>query len=107
MLFSGPSMESHEIKVYKKQNGVDAEGMPLQTYTLREEFKGGFGSVSTTREIYVGTPAQRVDAAISTFHATTAQIGDKVTVNGRDWKCVGVRTTGPTMRILLANWAVK
>jgi hypothetical protein len=106
MLFAGPSMESHAISVYRKEDQIDEEGMPSQVFELVEEFRGGFGSVATSRELYVGTPSQRVDAAISTFTNTQAQIGDIINVNGRDWKCVGVSTTGPTIRIFLVTWGV-
>lgn len=99
-----PSLKSHEVKIYRKDQGVDSEGTPLQTYTLVDEFRGGFGSVSSGRERVEGYAGQRVDAAVSTSHEANALIGDKVNVSGRDWVIVGITDTAITSRILLAQW---
>lgn len=104
MIVPIPSLRTHEVKIYRKDQGVDSEGTPLQTYTLVDEFRGGFGSVSTGRELVEGYAGQRVDAAISTAHEPQALIGDKVNVSGRDWVVVGLSDTPVTYRILLAQW---
>jgi len=104
MLVPNPSLSSYEVKIYRKTQGVDSEGTPLQTYTLVDEFRGGFGSVATGRELVEGYAGQRVDAAISTEHEPNALIGDKVNVSGRDWALVGISDTPVTYRLLLAQW---
>jgi len=107
MLVPYPSLTGYEVKVYRKSQSVDSEGTPLQTYSLVDEFRGGFGSVATGRENVVGYAGQRVDAAVSTSHEPNILIGDKVNVAGRDWKCVGIADTPITHRILLAQWGAE
>ena len=107
MLVPYPSLSSYEVKIYRKSQQVDSEGMPLQTYSLVDEFRGGFGSVATGREQVRGFAGQRVDAAISTEHEPNALIGDKVEVSGRDWVVVGIADTPVTHRILLAQWGAE
>jgi len=107
MYISNPSLYSHEVQAYRKTAGVDAEGTPLQTYTLVAEFRGGFGTASADRELVKGYAGQRVDAAISTSAIQDIQVGDKIVVSEREWAVVGVIDTAITQRILLARWAEK
>lgn len=105
-MFIGPSLTSHEVLISRQITGVDAEGTPLQEFAYVGGFRGGFGSVATDRELVKGDAGQRVDAAVSILGSTNVLIGDKVNVSGRDWRVVGVRTTGLTTRILLAGWGL-
>lgn len=105
-MFTGPSLTSHEVMVSRQISGVDAEGTPLQTFAYVDTFRGGFGSVTTDRELVKGDAGQRVDAAVSIMGTANILIGDKLNVSGRDWRVVGVRTTGLTTRILLAAWGL-
>lgn len=103
-MFIGPSLTSHEVFVLRQINGVDAEGTPLQDFVYIGGFRGGFGSVTSDRELVKGDAGQRVDAAVSITGTPDVRIGDKVETGGREWRVVGVRRTGVTTRVLLAAW---
>lgn len=105
-MFTGPSLRSHEVTVSRQVSGVDAEGTPLQTFAYAYTLRGGFGSVTSDRELVKGDAGQRVDAAVSIMGSADILVGDKINVSGRDFRCVGVRTTGLTTRILLASWGL-
>lgn len=105
-MFSGPSLTSHEVVLSRQTVGIDAEGTPLQTFTYVQTLRGGFGSVTSDRELVKGDAGQRVDAAVSLSGAPDFRIGDKASISGRDWRVVGVRRTGVTTRVLLAAWGI-
>ena len=101
---AGPSLNSHTAVVQRRTTGVDVEGSPLSTYVDVCTFTGGFGNVATGKEVVVGFDGQRLDAAISTLSTPDVQVDDKVTVAGRDWTVIGVKSTAVTTRVLLAAW---
>jgi hypothetical protein len=105
-MFAGPSLSSHPVELSRRAESVDVEGTPVRTWEPVTAFRGGFGAVSSSRELVVGHDGQRVDAAVSTMANIDARVGDKAVVAGREWKVVGVRSTGPTTRLLLAAWGV-
>ena len=100
----GPSLTSHAVVINRQTTDIDAEGTPVNHWAPIMEFRAGFGSIATGRELVAGHDGQRVDAAISTLALVDARIGDKAEVAGRIWKVVGVKATGYTTRILLAAW---
>lgn len=102
-----PSLSSYLVSISRPIVGVDDEGTPLTTYENVFEFRGGFGSTSSSREQVLGADGQRVDAAISTRVTVDVHINDKAVVAGREWRVVGVVPTGLTTRILLAVWGNK
>lgn len=103
MMF-GPSLNSHAVVISRQVEGIDAEGTPVNSWSYWTEFRAGFGSVATGRELVTGFDGQRVDAAISTLAIVDVRIGDKAEVAGRVWKVIGVKATGYTTRVLLAAW---
>lgn len=105
-MFTGPSLNSHEVVLARQVAGVDAEGTPLQDFTYIAAYRGGFGSVTSDRELVKGDAGQRVDAAVSISGTPDVRVGDKVETAGREWRVVGVRRTGVTTRILLAAWGL-
>lgn len=102
-----PSLRSHVVELHRIGTGVDDEGTPVQDYSFVFEFRAGFGSVNTNREQIVGQDGQRVDAALSTTITVDVRVNDKVIVSGREWRVVGVKSTGYTTRIYLSAWGNK
>ena len=102
MLF--PSLNSTYVLVKRRSSTIDGEGTPVASWTEVSHFRGGFGSSVSTREDVAGAQGQRVDAAVSTIGNPSVFVGDRLTISGRDWAVVGIRHTGATTRILLAQW---
>ena len=103
-MFAAPSLTSHAVATFRRQDGVDVEGTPVQSWLPLDEFRGGFGMTGTGRELVAGFDGQRVDAAVSTAARSDVRVGDKAVVAGREWKVVGVKENGPLTRLLLASW---
>jgi len=103
-MFTLPSLTSHHAMIQRRESGVDLEGSMSHTWVNVGEFYGGFGVPKASRQEVAGAAGQRVDAAISTMANPDVQIGDKLTINGRDWAVIGVYELALTKRIQLAVW---
>ena len=99
-----PSLNTSYVSVKRRSSTIDDEGTPVASWSEVSHFRGGFGSSVSTREDVSGAQGQRIDAAVSTMGNPNVFVGDKLTIVGRDWAVVGIRHTGATTRILLAQW---
>jgi hypothetical protein len=96
-----PGLNREDITIVRPTTAADAEGDYTNATTAIANLQGAWGSASSSEITGAAQRDETIDSVCLVPLGTDIKVEDRVTVVGKTWVVVGVKTLIPHLRCLL------